>query len=91
MSDAGARWGSGGRLMTPEYVTRTIDQHAGTAVTFLYEFDPVDNGGVFDAAFAPAMRRHGCAREYQRDVPTYSRSGLGDAGAVLYGYVCRGV
>ena len=91
MSDAGTGWNTGGRSMTPEYVTRAVDQHAGPGRMFFYEFDPVSDRRVFDAAFAPAMQRHRCVRVYQRDVPTYSRNGFGEGGALLYGYACDGV
>ena len=89
MSNPGTGWGTGGREMTNEYVTRLIHEEAGPTTMFFYEFDPVWRSAVFDEAFAPAMSRQGCARVYQRDVPTYTRSVPGDAGAVLYGYVCH--
>ena len=91
MSDAGSGWDTGGRMMTAEYVARTIDRNVGPGTMFFYEFDPVINTRAFDEAFAPGMLRHRCVRVYQRDVPTYARASPGDAGALLYGYACHGV
>jgi hypothetical protein len=90
MSDAGTGWDSGGRLMTAQYVARTIDAQFDRQTMFFYQFDPSANGGVFAAAFAPAMARHGCRRVYQREVPTYMRDVPNDGGAVIYGYACDG-
>jgi hypothetical protein len=90
LSDAGSGWDTGGRTMTPAYVTDAIDRYTGSATMFFYQFDPVTRADVFDRAFAPAMARHRCARVYQREVPTYERSLPGDGGAQLYGYACHG-
>jgi len=90
LSDPGTGWDSGGRIMTPAYVTGAIDRYTGSATMFFYQFDPVIRADVFDRAFAPAMARHGCTRVYQREVPTYERSLPGDGGALLYGYACHG-
>jgi hypothetical protein len=91
MSDPGSGWGTGGQLMTPEYVTRVVDLNAGPTTMFFYEFDPVTNGQVFKDAFAPGMVRHKCRRVYEREVPTYTRAAPGNTGALLYGYACDGV
>ena len=77
--------------MTPAYVAGVVDRHAAPGTMFFYQFDPVAGAGVFTGAFAPAMARHGCARVYQREVPTYARAVAGDGGALLYGYLCHGV
>jgi hypothetical protein len=90
MSDADTGWATGGRLMTREYVSRTIDQQFDPTARYFYQFDPVTNGEVFAAAFAPAMARHHCRRVYERAVPSYTRDVPDGGGALVYGYACDG-
>ena len=89
MTDPGDGWSFFGRLMTPAYVTGVIDREAGPATIFFYGFDPVTNGLVFRDAFEPAMTRRGCARVYERAIPTSTRSVANASGALLYGYSCH--
>ncbi len=90
MADVGSGWDSFGRIMTSQYVARTIDREAGPGMMFFYHLDAVQGSKVFDEAFVPGMLRHRCARVYRREVPTYVRDDPHDAGGLLYGYSCSG-
>lgn len=90
MADEGSGWDTFGRKMTTGYVTRTIDREAAPATVFFYHLDAAMGSRVFNEAFVPGMRRHRCARVYERVVPTYVRDDPTNVGGLLYGYGCSG-
>jgi hypothetical protein len=91
MTNPGPGWAIGGDAMTPEYVSGVIAREARAPAMFFYQMDPLARRAAFDAAFVPAMERRGCARVYERVVPTYERDVQGSGGgAMIYGYACNG-
>jgi hypothetical protein len=76
--------------MTPDYITRSVDERRASASAFFYQFDPVSNRSNFDSAFVPAMEKIGCKRTFVREVPTYTRTVADPSkGALVVGYSCN--
>jgi hypothetical protein len=90
MTNPGTGWATGGALLTPDYVSGTIRERAPRTSMFFYQYDSVWRRSTFDSAFVPGMQRLGCAKTYERDVPTYTRA-IPDTlkGAVVVGYKCH--
>ncbi len=90
MTDPGTGWATGGALLTPDYVSRTIRERAPRTSMFFYQYDSVWRRSTFDSAFVPGMKRLGCIRTYERAVPTYTRANPDTLkGAVVVGYECH--
>jgi len=86
----GPGWSWGGSVMTPDYITRSVDERRASASAFFYQFDPVSNRSNFDSAFVPAMEKLGCKKTYVREVPTYTRTVADPSkGALVVGYSCN--
>jgi hypothetical protein len=86
----GTGWSWGGSVMTPDYITRSVDERRASASAFFYQFDPVSNRSNFDSAFVPAMEKIGCKRTFVREVPTYTRTVADPSkGALVVGYSCN--
>ena len=86
----GPGWKTFGQVITPDYVTQTIDREAVPGTRWFYHVDVARGSRIFDETFVPAMARHRCARVSERAVESYETEDFVGNLARLYGYACAG-